>query len=194
MVKYADDVRKQLKAEGKKQMRLAGEMQDALRLRRKDTKMFERVLADGPQSPYFHLLDSLIQNETELRRRMTALQAQIADSQRVTIRLNKELASAPKRPRPRSKEASIAASGSKAINAEAKQRPPLAAAEIWGDGIEAAHKTACDRYDLGTIPCPSFELLNTRLATIFPTVVFVQHDGAYPVVSNLPRRSARQNS
>jgi len=89
---------------------------------------------------------------------------------------------APKRPRSRSKEASIAASGSKAIRralVEMQSREPLIA---WETGTTAAQDTAT-KYKMA-VPASSLSAMEQTWMDCFPGWRLVQENGVYRVVAS----------
>lgn len=125
-----------------------------------------------------------------LHKKAMSLRSEIMEQDRLCRELEAQIEVAADRPRIRTRVASIAASGSKAINAAAaSQQPPLSPGEVWGNGIEAAMGTA-KKYGLKTIPTASIQIMEGRMREHFPTIEFFnRNDDPHPQVRS--RRSVR---
>jgi hypothetical protein len=114
-------------------------------------------------------------NIAQLKKEILELGVEIDKQRMVYHAFKDELDTAPRRPKTRTPAASIAASGSRAINDKARQfdRQSLwttwkggadrgtPETMLWSAGKAAARKTAKDRYDLDTLP-PESEAIMKR--------------------------------
>jgi len=182
-MRYSDEVRKELKDVKQRIRRLNGELVDKQRRSIDRMALFKRIMVAGQIGDFQIDPKSLLQEVNKLDQEIAILKAEIGPTQKGLKALESQLMTAPKRPKVRSKVASIAASGSRAISEEANARPGFEAPiSAWDNAIAAAEYTA-RKYGLGKIPEESLSLIKTRLLERFPGVSFTQRkDSVYPSV------------
>jgi hypothetical protein len=188
---FADDIRKHLKDAHSRLKLLGREVQAVNAERSEKHATLEHYFA----APDYRInTGDIILQIVALDKKLKLLLPAIKRQQDLCRELDAQLAVAPKRPRVRTKVATIAASGSKAIAAASEQQrqPPLSISEIWKIGLEIAQKTAKKKCGLERIPPASIEIMKKRMLEHDPKIEFFQLDNAlYPDVR--PLRSVRRN-
>jgi hypothetical protein len=191
-VLYADDLRKQLKAVDRTLQTLVNERHDALILMAEKEFLFKRISADGPQSRSATMLNSLPRIIAALASEARALESKISEQQMLHISLRLKLQSAPKRPRSRSIDARIAASGSREVGIAAKGRliDCNIALGVWDSALVAAKATA-SKFDVG-VPASAKEAIKARWMERFPGFNLIEENGNYHVVPTIVKGSVRK--
>jgi hypothetical protein len=169
---FKDDVRKRLREGSARLKSLRQELRKVSAEESERDAALKRRFAswDCRINPFEIMLEMV-----SLHKKAISLGAEIKKQQDLCGELEAQLAVAPKRPRIRTKVASIAASGTRTINVAAEQRPPLSAEAVWGDGIEAAKGTA-KKYGLKIIPAASLQIMEARMREHFTKIEFFQRD------------------
>jgi hypothetical protein len=171
---YADEVRQDLKSTKQRLKTLSDQWADHQKERIRMASLLDSLRTLGQRGPTLdHALPS--RKIEELDRKIATLEVKIGREQKGLDALQAKLSSAPKRPKIRSNVASIAASGSREINAKARQfdrnslwttwKPGKDRGTpqelLWAAGMAGAKKTARDRYQLDAVPAES-ELIMKR--------------------------------
>jgi hypothetical protein len=186
MDQYADEIRTQLRAVGR-----------TVKQNRKALKIVMSHLAELRDVLYGNCgfgcrafspcpsLEELVPRIFTSRKKATTLQLSIQQDQEIQSDLQQSLKTAPKRLRVRSKVASIAASGSRAIGVAAGGPRPCDPLVAWEDGLYAAKATAL-KYGM-VVPEPSLTLMEERWRTYYPSWILLLEYGDCRVVALVKR-------
>ncbi|MGD1091695.1 MAG: hypothetical protein ABSB35_06830 [Bryobacteraceae bacterium] len=130
----------------------------------------------------------VVREIAQLIREMEELKVRIGQVAKREAALQEQLLTALKRPRIRTQAASIAASGSRAINESANRQSRPSAVFAWDNGISAASHLA-EKYKMTRIPDESIEIMSTSFLDRYPGFGLVHKDGPYPSVVKLSTKS-----
>jgi len=131
---YAEDIRQNLRSMKQHLKDLANQRADKQKKQIQETRLLSTISILGQRGAVridpVRLGDSIAQLDREIRR----LTVEIGNQEKQCDALQVNLSKAPKRPKTRSQAASIAASGSRAINDKAKQFDRQSAWTTWKRG------------------------------------------------------------
>jgi hypothetical protein len=158
---YADEIRKELKALERRIKDLRWKHHRFLKEEMHVRHSHDRIGLGDPRHFDLATHEKRVALITEAKK-VAAEMHQQEGIQRV---LQLRLETAPKRPRPRSHNASIAASGSKAFNATLKNGK--AVKDAWNDAMIAASETA-GKYALSSVPNDAKAIIRKRVMKRHP--------------------------
>jgi septal ring factor EnvC (AmiA/AmiB activator) len=177
---YADEIRQSLRQMKQDLKGLANQRADKQKEQMQQTRLLNTISTIGQRGAA--QIDPAEKGRiiAQLDREIRRLNIEIGKQEKRCDNLQEKLSKAPKRPKARSQVASIAASGSRAINDKAKQFDQQSAWTTWkrgggretpeevllAVGMAAARKTAKDRYGVDVIPPESEQIMKGTLDKI----------------------------